>query len=184
MRSSTQALLGLHLLLAVYSVGNIFSKLAADAAFMSLEFVLYYGGVLLTLAVYALGWQQAIKRMPLTTAYANKAATIVWGIVFGVLFFDETVTPPMLVGAAVIVAGIALYAVEEGRVQAQAVRDMNASLGGPVRVEAAAPEGAVPEGAASAGGGGAREGAGEAPSCGTADGASSGTAGADGGGRA
>ncbi len=137
MRSSTKALLGLHLLLAVYSVSNIFSKLAADADFMSLEFVLYYGGVLFILAVYALGWQQAIKRMPLTTAYANKAVTIVWGIVFGVLFFNETITPLMLVGAAVIVAGIALYAFEEGRVQAQAVRDMNASLAGPERTEGA-----------------------------------------------
>jgi len=120
----------LHMRLAVYSVSNVFSKLAADAEFLSWQFVLCYGMVLAILGVYAIGWQQVIKRMPLTTAYANKAVTIVWGILFGMLFFGETVTPLMLLGALVIVAGIVLYALEEGRVQEEAVREMNASLHG------------------------------------------------------
>ena len=130
MKSSTRVLLALHLLLAVYSVSSVFSKLAAEAAFLSWEFVLCYGAVLAILAIYALGWQQIIKRMPLTTAYANKAVTIVWGIVFGMLLFGETVTPLMLLGALVIVAGIVLYAFEEGRVQEENVRSMNESLAG------------------------------------------------------
>ena len=120
----------LHLLLAVNSVSTVFSKLAADAEFLSWQFVLYYGMVLAILAVYALGWQQVIKRMPLTTAYANKAVTIVWGIVYGMILFGETVTPLMLLGALVIVAGIVLYAQEEGRVQDEAVREMNTQLAG------------------------------------------------------
>lgn len=131
MKSSTKALAALHILLAVYSISNVFSKLAADAAFMSPAFIGYYGGVLLILAIYAIGWQQIIKRMPLTTAYANKAVTIVWGIVFGMIFFGETVTPLMIVGALVIVAGIVLYAIEEGRVQAATLEDLNAALGVP-----------------------------------------------------
>lgn len=130
MKTSTRRMLILHMLLAVYSVSNVFSKLAADAAFMSWQFVLCYGMVLAILGVYAIGWQQVIKRMPLTTAYANKAVTIVWGILFGMIFFGETVTPLMLLGALVIVAGIVLYALEEGRVQEEAVREMNASLAG------------------------------------------------------
>ena len=120
----------LHLLLAVNSVSNVFSKLAADAEFLSWQFVFYYGMVLAILAVYALGWQQVIKRMPLTTAYANKAVTIVWGIVYGMILFGEIVTPLMLLGALVIVAGIVLYAHEEGRVQEEAVREMNTQLAG------------------------------------------------------
>lgn len=131
MKSSTKALAALHILLAVYSISNVFSKLAADAPFMSVAFIGYYGGVLLILAIYAIGWQQIIKRMPLTTAYANKAVTIVWGIVFGMIFFGETVTPLMIVGALVIVAGIVLYAIEEGRVQAATLEDLNAALGVP-----------------------------------------------------
>ena len=131
MKSSTKGLVALHILLAVYSVSSVFSKLAADAPFMSWEFIGYYGAVLAILAIYAIGWQQVIKRMPLTTAYANKAVTIVWGIVFGMIFFGETVTPLMIVGALVIVAGIVLYAIEEGKVQAATLEDLNAALGVP-----------------------------------------------------
>lgn len=130
LRSSTKTLLALHVLLAVYSVNSVLSKYAAEAEFMSWQFVLLYGGVLAVLGVYAIGWQQVIKRMPLTTAYANKAATVVWGIVFGMVFFGERVTPLMLLGALVIVAGIVLFAVEDGRVQAENERAMNAQLEG------------------------------------------------------
>lgn len=129
-KSSTRVLVALHVLLAVYSVSNVFSKLAAEAPFMSWRFVLSYGMVLLILGVYAIGWQQVIKRMPLTTAYANKAVTVVWGIVFGMLFFGEEVSPLMLLGALVIIAGIVLYAFEEGRVQGEELKNMNESLAG------------------------------------------------------
>ena len=134
MRTSTRALLGLHLLLALYSVTNIFSKLASDAPFLSARFVVFYGLVLLILAIYAIGWQQAIKRMPLTTAYANKAVTIVWGVVFGVLFFGETVTVPKVVGAVLIMAGVALFGIEDGRYQRSREDEMNAQLAGPERL--------------------------------------------------
>jgi multidrug transporter EmrE-like cation transporter len=127
----TRALLGLHLLLALYSVSSVFSKLAGQQAFMSGMFILYYGIVLAILALYALGWQQCIKRMPLTTAYANKAITIVWGIVFGVIFFSEEITPGKLIGAALIMAGIALFAIEDGKYQQAREKVMNKQLKGP-----------------------------------------------------
>ena len=39
--------------------------------------------MLAALVAYAFGWQQVIKHLPLTTAYANKAVTVVWGILLG-----------------------------------------------------------------------------------------------------
>ena len=80
---------------------------------MSQQFVLLYGAVLLILAFYALVWQQVIKRLPLTFAYANRAITVVWGIIWGYLFFGESISPLMLVGAAVIICGIVLYATDD-----------------------------------------------------------------------
>ena len=47
--------------------------------------------------------------MPLTTAYANRGITVVWGIFWGAVIFGEAVTPFKLVGAALIIAGIALF---------------------------------------------------------------------------
>ena len=76
---------------------------------MSVGFILLYGGMLAALVVYAFGWQQVIKHLPLTTAYANKAITVVWGILLGFLLFGESITLRQFIGAAVIIVGIVLF---------------------------------------------------------------------------
>jgi drug/metabolite transporter (DMT)-like permease len=101
-------LLILQVLLCVYSFFGIFSKMAASETFMSLKFILFYGIVLLNLVIYAIVWQQIIKRMPLVVAYCNKAVTVIWGLIWGKLFFGEAITMQKIVGAGVIVMGILL----------------------------------------------------------------------------
>lgn len=109
-RSKIKTLFGLHLLLMVYSVSGIFSKLASQQSFLSWPFVLYYGAIIALLGVYAIGWQQIIKRLPLTTAFANRAVAVVWGIIWGVVFFGESVTVYKMVGAIFVIGGVALFA--------------------------------------------------------------------------
>lgn len=98
----------LHILLAVYSLGGICSKLASQQNFLSFWFIFFYGLVILNLGVYALVWQQIIKYLPLNTAYANKAVTIVWGILWGFVFFHENITWNMILGAAIVIVGVIL----------------------------------------------------------------------------
>lgn len=112
-------LIVLHLLLLVYSLSGFFSKNAASYPVLSPQFVLLYGGMLAILFGYALGWQQIIKRLPLTLAFANKAVTVVWGMVWGVIFFGETITLPMVIGAVLVMAGVVLFAVADGQEQEQ-----------------------------------------------------------------
>lgn len=107
--SQAGALLMLHGVLLVLSLSGIMSKMASRQEPMSPAFIGFYGAMLVILAFYALVWQQVIKRLPLTLAYANRAVTVVWGILWGYLFFDEAVTPLMLVGAAIIICGIVLF---------------------------------------------------------------------------
>ena len=107
--SSMRWMILMHVLFLFYSAGSIFSKLAAGEAFMSLKFVLAYGLVIVILACYAVGWQQVIKHLPLSTAYANKAVTIIWGIIWGALLFHERITPGKLIGAIIVLTGIVLY---------------------------------------------------------------------------
>ena len=111
----------LHVMLMVYSMSGICSKKAADTGFLSIEFCIYYGIIIILLGLYAIGWQQIIKRLPLTTAFANKAVTIVWGIIWGFVFFHEPVTVGKIVGAILVIAGVVLYAYAdgEGRVNEQ-----------------------------------------------------------------
>lgn len=109
MTSRIKTLFALHLLLMVYSTSGILSKLAAGVSFLSWEFIGLYAGVIALLGLYAIGWQQILRRMPLTTAFSNKAVTIVWGIVWGALFFSESITLGKVIGALFIIAGVILF---------------------------------------------------------------------------
>lgn len=111
--NEVKALVALHVLLAVYSLSSVCAKLASGFEFMSFGFIGCYAGMIALLGVYAVGWQQIIKRLPLTYAYANKAVTVLWGIVWGVLLFHEQVSAPKLLGAAIVLAGVVLFSLAE-----------------------------------------------------------------------
>lgn len=98
----------LHLILLVYSLSGICSKTASSKQFLSFEFILFYGLVLFIMAVYALLWQQVLKSIPLNIAYANKAVTLVWGMVWGAVVFKEQITITNIIGAVVVLAGVLL----------------------------------------------------------------------------
>lgn len=113
-RWSARVFVGLHLMLALYSLSSVCSKLAAGYSFMSWGFICFYGAMVAILGIYAIGWQQVIKRMPLTTAYANKAVTLVWGLVWGLLLFHEQVTLAKALGCAIVLAGVVLFSLADG----------------------------------------------------------------------
>lgn len=105
-------LLLLHISLFFSSLSGVCSKMAANQKFLSLSFFFYYGLVLAIMFAYAIVWQQILKRMPLTVAYANKPVALVWGMIFGSVFFAEKVTLLMVLGAGIIFAGIFLVVSE------------------------------------------------------------------------
>ena len=106
MRKNFRYLLILHIVLALYSFLGIFFKFASGEDPLSLKFVFCYGIVLTGLFMYAIVWQQLLKKLSLIVAYANKAVTVVWGIVWGFLFFDEPVNIKKIIAALVIVFGV------------------------------------------------------------------------------
>ena len=93
------------------------SKIASGKKILSGEFCLYYGFIIILLGFYAIGWQQIIKRLPLTLAYSNRAVTVIWGMIWGFFFFGEKVTIGKVIGAALVVFGVVLYtkADQEGK---------------------------------------------------------------------
>lgn len=107
------ALLALHVVLFVYSLTGILGKWASAENFLSLPFVGYYAGIIVLLGVYAVAWQQVIKLLPLTTAFANKAVTVIWGMLWGVLLFGEQINGWKIVGAILVVAGVILFVLDE-----------------------------------------------------------------------
>ena len=103
----------LHILLFFYSLSGVCSKLAAKQEFLSGKFILIYGILLFIMFFYAIMWQQVLKRMKLVTAYANKAVTIIWAMLWGVLFFEEEITVYNVIGIVIIIFGIYLVATGE-----------------------------------------------------------------------
>lgn len=96
----------LHIILFMYSLGGIASKTAARQDFFSLKWCFFYGLVLLNLFVYAILWQQILKKMPLTTAFANKSITIVWSMVWGHIIFNEGLTIKKIIACLLIFIGV------------------------------------------------------------------------------
>ncbi len=102
-------LIALNILFFVYSFTGVLTKAAAREEFFSMPFFLLYGGVIALMGFYAVAWQQIIRYLPLTVAYANKAMIIIWGLLWGVLFFNERVTVGKLVGVFMVFMGIVLF---------------------------------------------------------------------------
>ena len=105
----------LHISLLFSSLSGVCSKMASryTGNVFSLEFISWFGLVFVIMFAYAIIWQQILKRMPLTIAYANRPVTLIWGIIWGALIFGEKISWNMLAGAAVIFVGIYLVTGEE-----------------------------------------------------------------------
>ena len=103
----------LHISLLFSSLSGVCSKMAENQEFLSIPFFFYYGLVLVIMFGYAIAWQQILKRMPLTVAYANKPVSLIWGMVWGTLIFKEGITWKMILGAVIIFAGICLVVSED-----------------------------------------------------------------------
>ena len=92
----------------VYSVNTVVAKYVAREPWFSVKFLLLYLLEFAVLGVYAILWQQIIKRVELSVAYANKAMTLLWSLVWGVLLFQEGVTFLKAAGVALVIAGTVL----------------------------------------------------------------------------
>lgn len=92
----------------IYSCSGIFSKYASMQEFLSLPYIAFISGVVFVLGVYAIMWQQIIKRMPVGDAYLFKGTGVVFGLLIAHFIFGEAITLNNVIGSAVIIAGITL----------------------------------------------------------------------------
>lgn len=96
----------------VYSISAVCAKYAAKQPdlkgmmlFMFLEFV--------CLGIYAVIYQQALKRFPLSVALSNKGITVILTLMWAVILFNEQITTFNIIGSVCIIAGIGLVALDE-----------------------------------------------------------------------
>lgn len=103
----------LHILLLIYSTSGIFSKMAAGQVWGSASFAACYVGMLMVMFIYAIGWQQVIKHLPLSVAFAHRPVIVIWGMMWGWLIFEERLNLTNFIGAMLIIIGIEIYSSSE-----------------------------------------------------------------------
>lgn len=96
----------MQLAVCIYTCSGIAAKLASGYDFMSPGFILCYGAEILLLGIYAVFWQQIIKKADISVAYANRASAIFWSTLWAVLIFKEQVTAQNIGGIVLIFLGI------------------------------------------------------------------------------
>jgi drug/metabolite transporter (DMT)-like permease len=77
---------------------------------MSWAYMLWFVGAVAIIAIYALLWQQVLRRIELSTAYLFKGTTLIFTMLFAALLFGEAITLPNILGSVLIIIGITLLA--------------------------------------------------------------------------
>lgn len=95
----------LQLVIMIYTGSSIAAKLAAGQQLLSWRFCMFYGIEIVILGIYAVLWQQVIKRFELSAAYANRAMVLVWSMVWAVLIFHDKITVCNGIGILLVIAG-------------------------------------------------------------------------------
>ena len=112
-KTTIKSILLLQLVVMIYTLSTVAAKFASGFAFLSPGFIGCYGLEIVILGVYALLWQQIIKRFDLSVAYANRSIALLWSMLWAVVFFHETVTIQNVIGAAVVIAGTIVVNTDE-----------------------------------------------------------------------
>ena len=96
----------------IYSISSVVSKFASGKEVFSFEFILFYGLDVIVLGIYALLWQQVIKKFELSVAYANKSVYLIWGQLWAVAIFREHLSFMNIVGLMLVFAGVVVVSYE------------------------------------------------------------------------
>lgn len=118
----------LQLIVIIYTFTGLLGKFSADKDFLSFEFVAFYAGEIAVLGVYALLWQQMIKRFELSVAYANRAMALLWSAIWAVVIFHDRLTVQNIIGIILVIAGTIVVNMDEG---ASDVTDTQATVATP-----------------------------------------------------
>lgn len=95
----------LQAVVVIYTLSSVVAKFATKEELFSFSFFLFYGLEILILGVYAVLWQQMIKRFDLSIAYANRAMALLWSALWAVVLFRENLEPKQIVGISLVILG-------------------------------------------------------------------------------
>lgn len=78
-----------------------------------MKYILCFAVIILILGIYAVLWQQVLKKVELSVAMSNKPLVLILGTVWAVLFFNEEISIKFVVGMILIFVGILIVSLEK-----------------------------------------------------------------------
>ena len=94
----------------LYACVGICTKKAALQSPMSWWYWLWFAGAVAVIGIYAMLWQQVLKRIELGTAYMFKGTSLIFTMLIAALLFGEAITVPNIIGSVIIIVGIVFLA--------------------------------------------------------------------------
>lgn len=104
-RISVKNILILQGVVVIYTLSSVVAKFATGQELFSFSFFVFYGLEILILGIYAILWQQMIKRFDLSVAYANRAMALLWSAIWAIVLFHDTLALKQILGIAFVVLG-------------------------------------------------------------------------------
>lgn len=96
----------------IYSMASVFAKKAGIQETI-LGTLIFFVLEFLFLAIYAIIWQQALKRFSLTTAMSNKGITVLISLLWSALIFKEGITLMNIIGAVLVIVGVVVVSSDD-----------------------------------------------------------------------
>ena len=98
----------MHIGFIVYSFYSVLGKTATLNTQGKVYSLIFYLIIFFILGLYAIIWQQVLKIFPLNFAYTNKVAIIIWGMLWGKLFFGEQFTLKKIIAVLLVFTSIVI----------------------------------------------------------------------------
>lgn len=89
----------------IYTISSIMSKNASANSGEPFKFLFFLGMDFTFLGVYAILWQQMIKRFELSAAYANRSMALLWSMIWAYVFFGDDITLKNIIGVLLVAVG-------------------------------------------------------------------------------
>lgn len=98
----------------IYTISSVMSKKASASSGDILRFLFFFGMEFVILGIYALLWQQMIKRFELSVAYANRSMAVFWSMIWAVVFFHDKITVQNVIGVLLVIIGNIIINSDQG----------------------------------------------------------------------
>lgn len=93
------------LIYILFSLSSVFMKYASSEETLFLK-LFFFGCSIGVLGIFSLLWQKLLNKADLSKAYMFKSTTLIWSLIYGMLFFGENIAISKVLGIIITMIGM------------------------------------------------------------------------------